>query len=91
MVMDLRTPRDLSAIIRGARIDRGLSQEDLAVRSGVSRKMINELERGASDPRMSNVLAILDSLGLALNARRAESEKAPGIDLDSHLGELDDE
>lgn len=75
--MRIRTRHDLAALIRGSREDLGLSQESLAVRSGVSRKTVNELETGRSDPLLSNALAVLDALGIPLSARR------PSVDPDS--------
>ena len=97
--MNLRVPKDLSALVRGTRTDHGISQDELARRAGVSRKTVNEVERGVSDPRLSNLLAILDALELTLSARLArggegvatEGMRQQPIDLDQHLGRFDDE
>lgn len=98
VVMNLLRPRDLSAIVRGSRMDQGLSQDELARRAGVSRKTVNEVERGATDPRLSIMLAILDALGITLDARRSDTDATSSpaseslhskIDLDRHLGAFD--
>ena len=96
--MDLRRPRDLPAIVRGTRTDLGLSQDELARRAGVARKTVNEIERGASDPRLSIMLAVLDALDVSVTVRPNGASRPitpPGtegtnVDLDHHLSEYDD-
>ncbi|MBU4215042.1 MAG: helix-turn-helix transcriptional regulator [Actinobacteria bacterium] len=40
-------------LVADKRREAGLSQEDLAVRAGVSRQTINSIERGRYEPRLS--------------------------------------
>src|SRR5215207_7711308 len=61
-------------LLRRLRSAAGLSQEDLAGRSGVSRNGISDLERGASQiPRFETVRMLADALTLS------EDERAPLI------------
>ena len=65
----LRTPQDLGAAIRDARIARSLTQADLARDAGVSREWLIGIEQGQR-PRaeLAKILAVLDTLGLPLYA-----------------------
>ena len=60
---------DLRAALRLARRERGLTQEGLAARSGVSRITIARLEAGAArDIRLGTVVSLCDALGLEIAA-----------------------
>lgn len=85
--MRIASIADIASTVRGRRIDLGWSQDDLAVRVGVSRKTINEIEVGRSAPRMGHLLAIFDALGLAIQAIPASDAPGDldGIDLDDVL------
>jgi transcriptional regulator with XRE-family HTH domain len=50
--------------LRAARKARGLLQEDVAQRAGVSRETYLRAESGQVDPRMSTFLAACDALDL---------------------------
>lgn len=65
----LRTPQDLGAAIRDARIARSLTQADLARDAGVSREWLIGIEQGHR-PRaeLAKILSVLDTLGLPLYA-----------------------
>lgn len=56
-----RLARNLGA----ARTAMGLSQDQLAVASGVSRATINQIEGAEGDPRLSTLVAISGSLGIS--------------------------
>ena len=51
--------------IRGARAMLNLTQADLAERAGLSTTGLNSIERGLSDPRVSNLTAIQRALEAA--------------------------
>ena len=51
-------PASLHNTIRRLRFDRGMTQEELALRVGVSRQTIMSIERGATNP--SGVIGIQD-------------------------------
>ncbi|MSR67306.1 transcriptional regulator [Candidatus Peribacteria bacterium] len=55
-------PPSLSNNIRRLRFDRGMTQEELALRVGVSRQTIMSIERGATNP--SVLLAYKVSMAL---------------------------
>lgn len=62
------TPRLLQKIgesIKGKRLQKSLSQEELSVASGVSLASITRLERGKGNTSLANLLAILKALGVA--------------------------
>lgn len=58
--------KELGMRIRRVRIDTPLTQEQLAMRAGVSLSVVTRLERGG-DVRMSGVVCVLRALGLLGN------------------------
>lgn len=48
----------LGAAIRVARLERGISQEDLADRAGISRAHMSKIERGRTNPQLLSVLRV---------------------------------
>jgi putative transcriptional regulator len=64
----IRRPADLGDLVRSARQARGLNQQELADRLGVSRLWINEFERGKPTARLDLVLRCLNELQIALTA-----------------------
>jgi HTH-type transcriptional regulator/antitoxin HipB len=89
--MPIRSIRDLAAVVRGRRIDVGLSQANLASRAGVSRKWVYELEAGKATAEFGLILRILDALGLALDVAATDGAsplpKGSVVDLDALLDE----
>ena len=53
--------------MKAARAAKGLSQEQLADRVGVSRQTINAIERGDYNPTVNLCCAICRTLGVTLN------------------------
>lgn len=49
--------------LRRLRIERELSQEELAGRSGLSRKLISRLEHGRSSPNLATIACLAKGLG----------------------------
>lgn len=62
------SPLDFGEIVLKARKLQGLSQDDLAGLTGVSRRFIVELERGKSTAQIGKALHVISSLGIALLA-----------------------
>lgn len=58
-----------AALLRERRLSQGLSQDDLAERSGVSARSISALEAGGRRPRISSVVRLAEALGLDAEAR----------------------
>jgi transcriptional regulator with XRE-family HTH domain len=52
--------------LQRARTAAGLSQVELAERSGVSRSAIQQIEAGSKDPRLATVVVLFRALGLEL-------------------------
>lgn len=78
---------DLAAVIRGRRLSMGLSQEQAAARTGVSRQWVGELERGKPTAELGLMLGLLDALDLKIevDAREIEGRSAVSVDLDDVL------
>ena len=53
--------------IRYERLKRGLSQDDLEEKSGVSRRTISEIERGNADIRYTNLYQIAEAFGVPIS------------------------
>ena len=58
--------RELSRILREARLTQSLSQEQLARKLGLRQRQISDLERAAMDPRLSTILNVARALDLEL-------------------------
>jgi transcriptional regulator with XRE-family HTH domain len=61
--MDMR--RLVGANVLRIRLERGLSQEELAARSGFNQHYISELEAGKRNPTIISLHEIAQSLGVA--------------------------
>jgi len=80
VTMFLGTSDAVAAAVREQRNLAGLSQAELAVRAGVGRRFIVDLEAGHPRAELAKVLAVLDALGI--HALALPSEPVPH-DLDS--------
>jgi transcriptional regulator with XRE-family HTH domain len=58
--------RILAKRIRQARLEKTLSVEELAVRSGISSKTVRTLEKGEANPRLTTLCQIAAALGLSV-------------------------
>lgn len=75
--MDLR---EIGKAIRSARQAKGMTQEALAARAGVSRATVNGLERGAvRELGFHKVEGILKAVGLGLAAAPASGKRSAGV------------
>ena len=61
--------------VRGLRRERGLTLDDLAGRSGVSRAMISKLERGEKTPTLVVAAKVAEGLGVSLSQLLGVEEK----------------
>lgn len=74
----------MAEYLRTRRRDLGLTQEDLSDISGVSLRLIHELEHGKESVRLANLIKVLSSLGAHLELRQGASEFVvidPGLSL----------
>jgi len=53
--------------VRGLRLSKGLSQEELAFRVSIHRTYIGGIERGERNPSLKNIAAIANALGVTLS------------------------
>ena len=71
---------EFGQLLAGFRFDRGLSQDELADRSGMSVRAIRSLEHGqVGRPRWASVSLLADALGLSDAERAAFREAAAGV------------
>lgn len=71
-----RVLADLGHALRSARLDRGFSQEALALETGIHRNYIGGIERGERSPTVSTVAKLSDALGIPLSELFAMAEKS---------------
>ncbi|MET0491747.1 MAG: helix-turn-helix domain-containing protein [Actinoplanes sp.] len=76
---------DLGRYLRDHRLRNGLSQEEVATRSGTSRRWLSELENGKPTVEIGLTLKVVFALGLMMEVGPAP---APEVDLDSLLDNL---
>ena len=67
--------------IRGARAMLGMTQAALAAAAGISTTALNNIERGAADPKSSTLTAIQRALESAGVIFVAENGEGPGVRL----------
>src|SRR5262249_60824278 len=71
---------EFGQLLAGFRFGRGLSQEELADRSGMSVRAIRSLEHGQVErPRWASVSLLADGLGLSDTERAAFRQAAAGL------------
>lgn len=56
----------LSKVVKAKRKENGLTQEDLALKSGLGLRLIREIEQGKTSMRMDKVNQLLSLFGLEL-------------------------
>jgi transcriptional regulator with XRE-family HTH domain len=56
----------LGAAIKRARFGLGISQFELARRSGLHRSYVSDLERGARNPTVASILKVADALHVSI-------------------------
>lgn len=84
------TTRDLGALVRHHRVERGMTLTDLVALSGVSRRTLAGLEAGSAGVRVGSVLNVLAALGVHLEAKPGGAE-GPDLDLDEMLSRFDED
>lgn len=70
------TARILGAAIHQARRDAGLTQQQLADRSGVTRQWVIQLELGKANPTFENLRAVCDVLDLTMHLHPSKVDAA---------------
>lgn len=67
MTDDLPPPPRLGGIIRAARKNHRLTLEQVSERSGISKSMLSQVERGTVNPTFAVVWNLMQALGLAMS------------------------
>lgn len=62
-------PRQLGELIRRRRRELGLTQTEVADVADTNLRFVSELERGKPTARLENVMRVLATLGIELEAR----------------------
>jgi transcriptional regulator with XRE-family HTH domain len=70
--------RAIGARIKQGRGSRGWTLDQLAERSGVSRRMLVSIEHGSANPSIATLLLISDALGIGLPAL-VDMDRSPGL------------
>jgi len=60
--------------VREARVQHGISQEELASRSGMHRTYVGGVERGERNLSYANLLRLAEALGLSLSELQQRAE-----------------
>lgn len=66
------TPASLGAAIRHYRRAAGLSQAELAERTGLNRTYLSELEQGHETEQVKRILRVLKQLGVRMSLEKAD-------------------
>lgn len=62
-----RSQKHLARKVRALRLERGLSQEDLALEAGIDRTYQSQIERGIGNPSLRVICAIAEVLKVDLS------------------------
>jgi HTH-type transcriptional regulator / antitoxin HipB len=87
--MQIRTAKDIGALIRDQRKNQKLDQAELAKKVGVNRRWVLEVERGKPRAEIGLILKTLDALGLTLSIegeaakRRRGDREIESVDIDA--------
>lgn len=68
-----RSAKQLGIAIQQRRIERGMTQTDLAAFVGTGQKTISKIENGNAATRVDTIFSILAILGLELDVRQRQS------------------
>ena len=88
--MQIRTAKELGALIKSRRTEIGWSQQKLADETGVQRLWVIQIEKGKSTAHMGLVLRALRALGLNLDVSSRNTVAEPSnsnVDLNILLGD----
>lgn len=66
----------VGAAVRRERARLGLRQDELALAAGVSTRVIHQIENGKPTSRLDSLVAVLDAVGLSLEAHSTHDLEA---------------
>jgi len=73
----LTSPADVGVVLQQARLERGLSQAELAAEVGFPQSVISQMESGQSTAYLRRLLRLAGATGIDLRASW-EADDAPG-------------
>lgn len=79
--MQVSNSIDLGVAIKNQRTKLGITQGDLASKSGISRTIINQVEKGKPYAQLATIFKILTALNLELTIEQSK-HKTAGEDFD---------
>jgi y4mF family transcriptional regulator len=79
--MEVQSVRELAAVIRGLRREKGWSQAELAREAGVGREWVIHLEKARPTVELGLVMGTLRALGVRLRIEPQPTQYDPLIDL----------
>ena len=88
--MQVRTAKEIGALVKARRKELDWSQQRLADEAGVKRLWVVQLEGGKSTVQLDLVFRALRVLGIKVDMSTSETQSsaaAPVVDLDSLLGD----
>jgi HTH-type transcriptional regulator/antitoxin HipB len=85
--MEVQSVRELAAVIRRLRREKGWSQATLAREAGVGREWIIHLEKARPTVELGLVMGTLKALGVHLRIDPQAPQTDPEIDLNRILGD----
>ena len=75
------TPPNVGTFVRRQRRARGLTLEELADRSGVSKSMLSQIERDQTNPTLATVWRLCESLGVTIEAFFGQDERTDSVEV----------
>lgn len=79
--MEIQSVRELAAVIRGLRREKGWSQAELAREAGVGREWVIHLEKARPTVELGLVMGTLKALGVRIQIEPQPTQSDPVIDL----------
>lgn len=72
------TAKQIGELVKATRKSLAVTQKNLAMTSGTGLRFIIELEQGKPTCRLSKVLTVLNTLGIAIKLTPPATDKNPG-------------
>lgn len=70
-----RVAKAFGEVIRKARVEQGISQEELGFKAGMPRNHVGNIERGENAPTISHLVKLAEGLNVTAASLIAEMEK----------------
>lgn len=80
-VRSVDSPPNVGAFVRRLRRSRGLTLEEVAARSGVSKSMLSQIEHDRTNPTVATVWRLCESLGVGIDAFFGGGPTTPAVEV----------